>query len=295
MTKKWIGINLLLLIAAILTGRQLYVSVLQFKADNSLAKIQPDPALNEKIAQESILPPALTSKIYNASEFAVLPEKNLFTETRTSDDSQDGSSLFGGLAEAQKPILVGVMINGNEKYATILEPQTQGRGRSSAAQTKRIGDTYQGYSITEIAPDHIVLDNGRQKETINLRVNRKPAQRGKTAAKAIKVIPIGGGATTGNIQVAVVSGTPGARSPAKTTATRIPSPEPDSAPRNVLTPVPGIMPAGQPQASTPAPIPEAAEGASPSQQTPAASPGGNQRKSRVLRSPFGDIVRQPEP
>ena len=61
MTKKWIAINLLLLLIAAIAGRQLYVSVHEFDAENDLSKIQPDRSLNQKIAQETTLPPPLAN------------------------------------------------------------------------------------------------------------------------------------------------------------------------------------------------------------------------------------------
>jgi hypothetical protein len=291
MTKKWIGINLLLLIAAVLAGRQLYNSVQQFKAENNLEKIQPDPALNQKIAQESALPPSLPDKNYNASDFVVIPDKNLFAESRTDKDAAGGDATDGIMSQAQKPILVGVMLAGDEKFATILEPQ--GRGRSSQAQTKRIGDTYMGYAITEITPDHIVLDNGRQKEIISLSESPKTAQsqRGRTAATPTRVVSIGSAAASGNIPVTVVSG---ARSPTRSPAGRGPNVEPESGARNSITPIPVVQAGGQPEISG-VPIPEPAETVQPASQTPASTPRGTQQRPRVIRgSPFGDIIR-PDP
>ena len=146
MTKKWIAINLLLLLIAAIAGRQLYVSVHEFDAENDLSKIQPDRSLNQKIAQETTLPPPLANRRYNTSDFAIIPEKNLFLDSRTMEGSTDNPVAAGTMPASQKPTLVGVILSESQKIASLLEPR--GRGRTSEVQLKRIGDEYAGYTVT---------------------------------------------------------------------------------------------------------------------------------------------------
>ena len=119
MIKKWIAINLLLLLIAAIAGRQLYVSIQEFKAENDLSEIQPDRSLSQRTAQENILPPPLTDMRYNASEFAVIAEKSLFSESRTREDSGDTPSPAGTMSAAQKPLLVGVILTEDRKMASL--------------------------------------------------------------------------------------------------------------------------------------------------------------------------------
>ncbi|MBN2317666.1 MAG: hypothetical protein JXR49_01240 [Acidobacteria bacterium] len=293
MTKKWIAINLLLLILAGITGRQLYVSVQEFKAENDLSKIQPDRSLNQEIAQEAILQPPIKNLRYNTSDFAVIPEKNLFSESRSREDSGESPVQSGTMPASQRPILVGVILTEDQKIASILEPR--GRGRNSEVQMKRVGDEYAGYTVAEIESDHIVLDNNGQKEIITLDDSAQTARRGRTSNVPTRVVSIGGGATTGNIPVSVVAGGTGASRTPPASAARTVNPQADNNVRNTVVAVSGIQPGGQQTDPT-------AEGnaqqqgntQSPKSQTPVPTPAGIQRDPRVIRTPFGDIIR-PDP
>jgi hypothetical protein len=287
MTKKWIGINLLLLVIAAAAGWQLYDSVNRFSAENDLSKIQPDESLSQKAAQDTILPAPLKPGFYNPSAFAVIPEKNLFSESRKKADAENAPVATGTMPAAQKPLLVGVILSEEQKVASLREPQ--GRGRSSQTLLKRVGDIYEGYKITEIERDHIVLDNGSQKETVYLKDSSQPAQRTGTTVISTRVIPIGGGgAIAGIVPVSVVSGRTGPSRTVPTPATARPADSgEESAVRNNITAVPVAVPGAQP--SSPAPASNVQQ---PAAQTPAASPAGaTTRGSRVVRSPWGEIVR----
>ncbi len=111
---------------------------------------------------------------------------------------------------AQKPILVGVTID-TQPRASIIDP-TVPQGRDRRAQIKRIGDVYQGYTITEISPERMVLESGTRKEIIPLHEGTKRGQQGKTPILSTRVVPFGGGGITGGTPISV-SGGPGAAPP----------------------------------------------------------------------------------
>ncbi len=294
MTKKWIGINLLLLVLVAIAGRQLYVSVQQFKAENDLSKIQPDRTLSQKIAQETILPTPPVDIRYDASDFAVIPEKNIFLESRRREGSSDTPVPTGTMPASQKPTLVGVILTETQKIASILEPRS--RGLNAGVQFKRIGDEYAGYTITDIASDHIVLDNGRQKEIITLDESSQSARRGRTNYVPTRVVSIGGGATTGNIPVSIVARGTGTPSSTPVSSVRTVDPRTTSSVRDNVVPVAGILPGGSQQAVLDSQENEQQqeEIQRPKSQPPVSTPGRAQRDPRVIRTPFGDILR-PDP
>ncbi|MBN2242517.1 MAG: hypothetical protein JW793_07490 [Acidobacteria bacterium] len=292
MTTKWIAVNLLLLLIAVIAGRQLYVSVEEFKAENDLSKIQPDPSLNQRIAQETILPPPLADSRTNASDFAVIPEKNLFLESRTREDSGESPLASGTMPASQKPVLVGVVLSEDQKIASLLEPQA--RGQKSEVLIKKIGDTYEGYTVTAIEPDHIVLDNGSQREIITLGDGSQAARKGRTNVVPTRVVSIGGGAATGNIQVERVAGGTAAPQTPQAPPARTVNPGGGDTRTNMIA-VSGIQPGGQ--QTTPAPtgnLQQQENTQTPRTQPAVPTPGAAQRIPRVIRSPFGDIVR-PDP
>jgi hypothetical protein len=293
MTKKWIAINLLLLLIAAIAGRQLYVSVQEFDAENDLSKIEPDRSLTQKIAQETILPPPLTNRRYSAPDFAIIPEKNLFLDSRTMEGSPESPVATGTMPASQKPTLVGVIMSEDQKMAFLLEPR--GRGRNSEVQLKRIGDEYAGYTVTDIESDHIVLDNDSQKEIITLDDSAQTARRGRTNAVPTRVISIGGGATTGNMPVSIVAGGAGTPQIPPASTARTANPKTNNTVRNNVIAVSGIQPGGQ-QASSTAQGNNQQQGntTTPTSQTPVPTPGAVQRNPRTVRTPWGDIIR-PDP
>ncbi len=274
MTKNWIAINILLLMVAGFLGWQLRRSIYQFKAANDLGKIQPVMDMKQKMNAEGGLAPIRPPRVYNAAEFSVIPEKNVFSEFRAREEKTDTPAVAEVPPLAQKPVLVGVTISGGMRMASIIDPLNTSQARR--AQTKRLGDVYQGYTITDITEDRIVLESGSRREIIPLHDGAKhQPQAGKTPILATRVVSFGAGGSAGGGAVAVISGGPG-RTPAPVA---VPTP---------ITPVVQPVtprPAAQPARQTAAPL----QPATPI-YNPAAAPAGN-----VIRTPFGDIVRDPTP
>lgn len=283
MTKKWIAINLLLLAIAALLGWQLRLSVSQFKAENNPAKIQPAADLKKKMLQEKPVFKLTPVRNYNPAEFAVIPEKNLFTDSRSKEEKVENIAPPEPPPLAQKPILVGVTITDTERSASILDPTAQPspHERGRRGQLRKIGDVYQGYTITEILPDRIVLESGTRKEVIPLREGSKRAQGGKTPILSTRIVPIGAGGASGGTFVNV-SGTAPGGAPQRTAVAPIGSPAAPagSQPAGIVQTAPptrstAVQPAAQPQAQP----------ATPS------SPAGDSVPTRILKTPFGDVVR----
>lgn len=281
MTKKWIGINLLLFIVAVIAAYQLYDSIQQFKTNNDISKIAPA----ETGSQESLVPPPLKIERYSPVDFAEISDKNVFSATRTKEAAAEGTvAATATLPASQKPTLVGVVMSDKQKVATLQEPRTGGK----AGQTvlKKVGDTYQGYTITEIDTDHIVLDNGSQKATLALNDTSQPAPNRKTVSVPTRVVPFGNAAATETASAAIVVGqTQPTRSvPGRTTPQPANTPT-DNTNRNFIIPVSGGQAS---QTASPAASPAAAPAAA---QQPAANSGNSTGRSRIIRTPFGEILR----
>jgi hypothetical protein len=273
MTKKWIAITLLLLAITGLLAWRLHLSIQQFKAENDLAKIQPIRDIKQKMVPEKPMPRPVSPKGYNVAEFGVIPENNLFMESRTKEEKvEQAPPELPPLA--QKPILVGVSIVDDVKRASIIDPTAPSTDRNRRAQVKRIGDVYHGYTITEIVSDHIVLEGGARKEIIPLHEGTKRPQAGKTSIQSTRIVSIGGGGGGGGIPVNIVgaAGRSGSTPVGAQGATA------------VTQPVGGAAAGQRPGAANATPT------AVQTPQTPSnvrTDPQGR----RVVRTPFGDIVR----
>ncbi len=284
MTKKWMAISVLLFIVACLLGWWLHVSIRRFNAENELEKLQPARDMMQKIAQEKSLPSLPPPNGYIQGEFAVIPEKNVFSASRSSEDeaTEDVDMPEAGPL-LRKPILVGINISDSQKTALLVDPKESSQNRNRPAEIKRIGDVFQGHTITDIAPDYIVLESGSRKEIIPLHEGSKKTAGGRTPILSTRVVSLSGGAVSG--------GTPIVASPSRV-GTAPTAPASGSAP----------IAASQPKApstatavaiSTPSPQPGADESPSQRTQVRQRSPdtGTSSPKTRVIRTPFGDIVR----
>lgn len=292
MTKKWIAINLLMILIAAITGRQLYVSVKEFKAENDLSEIQPDRSLSQKVAQETILPPPIANPRYRESDFSLIPEKNLFSESRMREDSTDAPVASGTMPASQKPILVGIILAEDQKIASILDPRN--RGRNSEVLLKRIGDEYAGYTVTVIESDHIVLESGGRKEIVTLDDGPQTARTTRASAGLPRVFSIGGGTTAGNIQFNP-AGRTGAPQTSPAAAARTVVPQANNNIRNNVVAASGILPpAGQQAEPPPGENTQQEYTQTPKSRPPASTSDRTPRDPRVVRTPFGDIIR-PDP
>ncbi len=278
MTKKLIALYLLLIGIAAWTGWKLRQSILQFETENNPAKILPARDVKQTIVPEKTAPKLVPARNYNAAEFAVIPEKNIFSESRSKEERTDSAAPPEPPPLAQKPALVGVTITENQPRALIIDTsspqQVQGNRR---AQTKRIGDVYQGYTITEISLDGMVLESGTRKEVIPLREGTKRTQQGKTPILSTRIVPFGAGGTSGGTPVTVTTGGAPAQTQPQRNAVVI------GAPATSINVQPTTVQSSAPPARTTQP--SAAPQAKPAPQPP------SQGDVRVIKTPFGDIVR----
>ncbi len=279
MTKNWIAINVVLLIIAVLLGWQLKVSAEKYTVENDLAKVQPVKDAKQKLTQEGSLPPAQQPRRYSIGEFAVIPEKCVFADTRAREEKEVAAPVVYEPPElTQPPILVGVTIAGNQRMASIIDPAIPG---SRKTQTKKVGDVYQGYTITDITDSQIVLESGAKRRVLALRdgLKRNP-QGGRTPILATRVVAFGGGAAGGSPTLTAS----GAGSPARP-ASQPPVPIPGSI-GGTTQPVAGRTLGIQPSAAVQAVRPQG--GGAANQTTDA-------QGRTVIRTPFGDIVRDKPP
>jgi hypothetical protein len=264
MTKTWIAVNLLLLAVAAFLGWQLRVSILQFNAENNPAAIQPARDVKQRLVQEKPAFKQLPARSYNPAEFSIIPDKNVFAESRTKEDKLDNVAPPEPPPLAQKPILVATTMIDSQWRASIIDPTASIQGRVTRprqGQIKKVGDVYQGYTIIEISQDRMVLESGTRKETIPLHEGSKSPQMGKTPILTTRIVSFGGGGVTG--------GTPVSSAGTASAPPRVPAPQAGQ---------PGVQPLAPGRSPAPAPPPP--------QAAPTAAPG-----TRVIKTPFGDIVR----
>ena len=285
MSKNWIAVNVLLLVIAGFMGRQLYISAMRFKTENDVAKVQPAANIKQQMTRDAGMAPLQPPRVYNTGDFAVIPDKNLFSDSRTRDDQVEAPVVPEVPPLQNKPILTGITISGNQRQAIIIDPTAPvSPGRRNITLIKRPGDVYQGYVITDITESQMILESGTRREIIDLYEGTKhSAQGGKTPILATRVVSFGGGGGgTGQASMMVVSSGGGAR----------PSPQQGGA-------APAVPIGSQRTVSS---VPAQQQGQQQpvqsqfqQQQSRPLNPGEtiNSQGQRVIRTPFGDIIQQP--
>lgn len=277
MAKRWIAINLLLLVSAGLLGWQLRASILRFFSENDPAKIQPAQSRKQTPIPEKSPSQLAPAKNRLPNEFATIPEKTIFSNSRSPESESEIVATPDSLPLTQKPILVGVIIADNQYRALILDPAGSSQEKNRRIETKRIGDIYRGYTITGIAADHLVLENATRREIIPLHEGSKKGQPGKTPILSTRVVSFGGGGVSGGTPITV---------PAKSVSTpRVPTVTVNAPPASSSPTI--VMPGGA-QARTVPPQTTIISTEEPTEPTlPPTTPGG----TRVIKTPFGDIIR----
>jgi hypothetical protein len=190
MTKKWIAINLILLAAVSVLGWQLYQSVKRFKAQNSIASLTRPQAV--KNAAETTMPPAEPVRKFSDAEYAVIPTNDLFVEARKKDAVVEAPAPVEVARKLNNPpTLVGIAIAGTQRRAMIVDPTGSGPAGARKTQTLKIGDDYQGFAVTAITDNGMVLEAGASREVIPLFAPGKVPQQGKTPILPTQTVNFG--------------------------------------------------------------------------------------------------------
>jgi hypothetical protein len=281
MTKNWIALNIVLLLIAGSLAWQLHLAIDRFNAQNNTAKIVPARDLKQSSALEGGLAPMPQVRPNNAADFSIIPEKNVFSALRAREEKTEVAAVPEIPPLTQKPILIGVTIVGNQRMASILDPARQSSG-GRKSQIKRPGDIYQGYTITDITEEQMVLEAGTRKEIIPLHLGAKrPAQGGKTPIIPTRVIAIGPGGSSGGAVAQPASASAGGA------ASRAPVPPPSPAPAASAQPAQtgtrSVQSQTQPAVAAPQTQPSRGGGS------------GSTQGKRIIRTPFGDVVAPDSP
>jgi hypothetical protein len=281
MRKKWVVLNVGLLLTAVFLAWQFRASIHRFNADNDLARVQPAKDLKKGSAEET-LPPLQPPARYDSAKYQTIPDQNLFSESRTKDEKADVAAVPEVPPLTVRPVLVGVLASGDKQMALIVDPSASGSGRKT--QTKRLGDTYQGYTVTDITESKMVLENGGRREVIPLfDASKRPGQGGKTPVIATRVVSFGAGPSS-----------PGGASPQRAGSATVAAARPTTAAASV--------PVGTPAPATPAAQQSGIVRGAQGRQVTGTPQGGqslgettDSQGRTVIRTPFGNIVRPKPP
>jgi hypothetical protein len=98
------------------------------------------------------------------SDFMVVSEKNLFTESRTGPAPGAKAPKTQGNLEGR--VLLGTIILGNERAALIKDKATRGH-KAPEVQVMRVGEVWEGFKVVEISNEAVVFQGKDGKKTLN--------------------------------------------------------------------------------------------------------------------------------
>jgi hypothetical protein len=286
MRKNWIAAIILLSLVAGLLGWQLYLSVKRFDAENDPAAILPVQDVKQRIGGEGELPALGQPQRYSPVEFEVIPSQDLFSATRGVEEEEETAVVEAAPVLQTKPVLVGVTLWGRERLAIINDPQSAGKGRRT--KIMRVGDIFEGYTVTDISTNRMVLEYGNHREIIPLYDPAKhSSQQGKTPIIATRVVAFGSSGSSSGARQNVAAN---ARS--VTSGQPVVSPSRQTNTRNRSTATAAAQQAAERSQRY------NRSRATDSEANPQSAKPANELRDaqgrRIIRTPFGDVVR-PEP
>lgn len=143
-----VGVNVLLLV---------WIVQIWWNPEGALT---PAPAA-KKVALPS---PPLARDMQPVTAFKVITAKNLFTSWRKEPTKTEAAKPAKD--ELEKGYLIGTIIVGNGR-AALVGLKEQGARKPDQVQVVRVGETWQGYKITEITLKGIVLVGEGGTKTLN--------------------------------------------------------------------------------------------------------------------------------
>jgi hypothetical protein len=140
----------------------------------SISKVQTDkpPAVLES--------PTVRSPRPTLTNIKSIVDKNLFDPERGVGQVQETQASSGAAQQIQKMILLGTAILGSSRYALLEEGSGGGRPTGARARAGpenilrlKLGDTVEGFQLSEIHEDRVVFTKGASKIEIILDFFRK--------------------------------------------------------------------------------------------------------------------------
>ena len=136
----------------------------------------PQPPKVSSPAKDSQPDAAATPPLLAATDLVI--SRNLFDPERGATQTKEAEATVRAMQRIKGLILMGTLILGESRYAIVQDTGTQAPGRpqqGQASQTMRfkMGDTFEGFSLSQIQDKQIVFTNGAARVELALDYFRK--------------------------------------------------------------------------------------------------------------------------
>ena len=305
MAKKWVALNILLLLVAVGLSRELHQKYEQFKSKNYQVTIDPITVENQATGKTSSGASAdnlMETSFHMDGDYFIISERTLFSDIRGREEEQAPAAPVNVLPLNPRPVLVGTIMIDSQYTASVIDPaSTAARSAQLSPETFRVGDIYRGYRVVSIEAEQMVLENGGRREVIPLNRTARRVQAPRPATTNARVVSIGpGGGASSAVTVATASAAVPGRTAAATAAQAAQVAQAAQAAKAAINAAQAAATAArqaQNQGATSsstngnAAPPEVVPPAQKVLPTQKAKPAQKAQERRTVPSPFGDIIR----
>lgn len=116
-------------------------------------------------------------------------DSNLFDPERGASKTKEVEASSAAMQRLRGMVLLGTAILGQSRYAILQEPANQGAQKQSASYLRlQLGDTFEGFSLSEIEPMKVAFTKGPARVDIPLDFFRR-VEDGARAIQEVKRAP----------------------------------------------------------------------------------------------------------
>jgi hypothetical protein len=162
MKRNWVIANSLLLALALVLGYQLRRQWKSYQTSHQIALLKPAASAGETI-------PASAVKPAGPPNYSTIVDNHLFVIDRNNIVPPEPAPPPESKVTAPKPILMGIMGLSGNSYALMVSAATN---ESSLYRRLRIGEQLDGYTLTKLFPDKVLM-NADGKD-VEVRLNERP-------------------------------------------------------------------------------------------------------------------------
>jgi hypothetical protein len=200
MTKRLLLLNTLLLLACVYIGRMVYQDYSEFNETHKVIAVEAETTESKGADGKAVViqKPAPLSP----PEFMVISEKNLFLESRSLQTAATTPVQEAPPPLNPKPLLVGVASVGGVPRAFVQSLRAQPGQRPT--KTLKIGETYEGYKVSQIQRNRVELSYTSPSGNVTTQVldlndttNRAARSAARTPVAPTQVVTAGGPAGAG--------------------------------------------------------------------------------------------------
>ncbi len=184
MGRKLLLLNLIMLAGIVVLAQHFVAAWKEFEGSVNVVPSMPKRELTVSVPE----PP---EPIEALAGFLIIPERNLFSPMRGAEPDEDAEEAEEQAPTiAVEPDLLSVMSFGDTREAVLNVYQGR-RGREATTTVVRLGDEVQGWEVTEIGDDRVVISWREEQKVLEMGEPTEAPKRQSRSQQAVNIITVG--------------------------------------------------------------------------------------------------------